>query len=197
MNPSLSAPLLLRTISGDESDFPPLIILFQPASKPNKKRMRSLPDCVRNHSYPTSLSFAPETVESTRELCDLYRQVWREQVSPLVDEEASSSSRETKRKLSHSREVSRDNFRQGFDDDDDDDDDMDALFSEIDSVKVRRRQMGVSQEVGEVTTATESDPIVRGSNHSAEDGIESLASSVDTMYSFDTEFSYNAANGYR
>jgi hypothetical protein len=203
MNPSLSAPLLLRTISVDERDCPPLIILVQPTSKPSKKRMRTLHDSVGNHSYPSSLSFAPETVESAGELCDLYRQVWREQVFPLADKDASSFSRGTKRKLSLSGEVSGDNFCQGFHDDDDDVlsifsmDDLDTLFSEVDSVKVRRCQITASQEGGEDSSATENDPISLGSNQWAQDGTESMAASVDTMYSFDTEFSYNVADGYR
>ncbi|CAB9512377.1 expressed unknown protein [Seminavis robusta] len=186
MSPA-SAPALLRSVSGDESELPPLMIVVQPSIK-QTRTMRSLPDRVQNHSYTScpagpsaSSSFGPEAVESTADLISMYRQVWQNQVSPL------STDMSTKRQQS---DYCFDN-----DEEEDDDDDMSVfslassfsmddqhLFSEIDSIEVRRKQVAITPR-----QTTESDPIM------IVDDFDSV-SSVDTMYSFDGDLTSKKAD---
>ena len=190
--PPSSVHPMRRSISNDANNFPLHMISIQSSVQPSNKRMRALPD----PKYTPITCFTPETVESTTELCDLYRQVWREHVYPLItDRDSCLSFRGTKRRLSRSDDTFY--YDQGRDDHGMRIVSManvDALFSKMNPVTVPLRRIGAQPELrGTVMSATEIDPIVIDSDDDSiqEEDEESLACTVETLYSFDLEFAEN------
>lgn len=133
--------------------------------------------------------FAPEQALSTREACDLYRQVLREHV--LATETTTISSLSKNKRPRVEFKTGEDDCVSIFSDMDSlaaaSVSDVDSYLSDVDSVAMRRHQMQPCISPCQVVII-ESVSLDDAVTIDDDDDLDSLASSVDTLYSFDLDY---------